>query len=381
MVQVTTSCREVVIVQRRLTEYRVTFFEKLRQRLSKEEIGLRLLIGEGTPGELKKKDEGKISWAERSPTTYLLGDRLCWHPFFRETKKSSLIVLTHENKLIANYLALLKPKRPRIAFWGHGRNFQASNPNSIKERIKRMTVTWPDWWFAYTSLSATTLIDAGFDPNRITIVNNSFDTNELSTLIAELLPSELEEFRNHWALKRGKTGIFIGSLHAQKNIPFLIDSTLKIARNIPDFKLIVGGDGEFREIVEKASLQYPNIVYLGRLDGKAKALALASADLFLNPGLVGLGILDAFVSKLPLITTEWHGHSPEIAYLKNDVNGLITRNDTCAFAAKVTDLIRSTSHREILATAAYNSAKRYSLDEMVENFRHGIVSIISSQSA
>ena len=63
---------------------------------------------------------------------------------------------------------------------------------------------------------------------------------------------------------------------------------------------------------------------LGVRKGQAKADVLALAKVMINPGVVGLNILDSFVAGVPMITTNCKGHGPEIAYLTNGENGLMT---------------------------------------------------------
>ena len=50
---------KVLIVERQLLEYRVAFYEKLRILLEYQGIELQLLIGEGTPAEIKKQNQTK----------------------------------------------------------------------------------------------------------------------------------------------------------------------------------------------------------------------------------------------------------------------------------------------------------------------------------
>ena len=51
----------LLIVQRRLTHYRVPFFERLKESLSQDDINLTLVVGKPNPEELKKKDGGEIT--------------------------------------------------------------------------------------------------------------------------------------------------------------------------------------------------------------------------------------------------------------------------------------------------------------------------------
>lgn len=65
------------------------------------------------------------------------------------------------------------------------------------------------------------------------------------------------------------------------------------------------------------------------------------ARVFLMPGLVGLAILDAGAAGLPLVTTDYPWHSPEIAYLDPGVNGLPIRlwRDPGAYVDAVAGLL------------------------------------------
>ena len=77
--------------------------------------------------------------------------------------------------LIAGQLLGLR----RFAFWGHGRNFQAANPDSLSEKIKRWVVRIPHWWFVYTEGAAKYVQALGYPRDRVTVVYNAIDTKGL----------------------------------------------------------------------------------------------------------------------------------------------------------------------------------------------------------
>ena len=104
---------EVVIVQRRLPHYRLPVFEQLRERLGREGVHLRLLHGDPTPMEARKRDSGQLAWAERCETRYLARDRVCWQNFGPMTKNADLVVITQENKLVYNLLAMTVARPPK----------------------------------------------------------------------------------------------------------------------------------------------------------------------------------------------------------------------------------------------------------------------------
>lgn len=372
--------KTVTIVQRRLTHYRVPLFHQMNGILSRQGVRLRLLYGKPTEAERSKNDSGDIEWGEKLPTRYLANGKLCWQPFAAAARGSDLLILTQENKLLNNLLALAAPRsKPALAFWGHGRNMQATNSANLRERFKRWTTKRVDWWFAYTDMSADFVKADGFPADRITVVNNSIDTAELRTSLTAARLHSPSEVRSRLGLHPGPLGVFIGSMYSDKRIPFLLDAALAIKKQVPEFQLALAGDGPDRDLVRQAATSASFIKYFGSVRGQQKAELLASANLMLNPGLVGLGIVDAFVAGLPLLTTDCGIHSPEISYLRHGVNGLMTSNSHDAFVTATVALLNAPPKLERLHWAALEAGAELSIERMAQRFCAGIDACLSSQ--
>jgi glycosyltransferase involved in cell wall biosynthesis len=364
---------EVSIVQRRMTHYRIPLFERMNEMLSGRGIRLRLLHGQPTCRELEKNDSGRLDWAEPLENRYLLGDRICWQNFHGATRSSDLVIATQENKLIYNLVALTALRPKRFAFWGHGRNMQSPDADRWSERFKRWTTRQVDWWFAYTELSKSFVVQAGFDAGRVTVVDNAVDTESMARDIRAVDAASLATLRERLGIgEEAKVGLFLGSLYGEKRLDFLLAAGDRLADLVPGFVLVVVGEGPDRELVEAALDRSPWLRYVGSQHGQAKAAFLALADVFLNPGLVGLGILDSFVAQSPIITTDCGLHSPEIAYLEHDVNGLMTANDLQAFVDAVSNVLKDPQHLERLKSGCKASASRYTIDNMASRFVAGI---------
>src|SRR5207342_3475654 len=162
--------KTVLVVQRRMTHYRVPFFETLRTEMASRNMELVVAHGSPSPWEKSKQDEGELPWAHRLATSYLLGDSLCWQPFGELAKASDLIVLTHENKLVCNLAAQYLSRKAKVALWGHGANLQG-DASSWKERVKSRTARQADWWFGYTEMSRPLIGRGGYPSGRTTILN------------------------------------------------------------------------------------------------------------------------------------------------------------------------------------------------------------------
>ena len=374
--------QSVVIVQRRMTHYRLPLFNSLRQRLADLDITLRVLHGDPTETEKDKQDTGELPWAEHLGTRYLLGGNLCLQPFGKQVAGSDLVVVTQENKLVNNLPPLLGLGRPaRLAFWGHGRNMQTANPESPLERFKRWTTRRVDWWFGYTQISADRVVADGFPIARVTVLNNSIDMASLTAQIAHARETPRQEMRKEFGLHGDVVGVFIGSLYPEKLLHRLLRAAQETHRAHPHFQCAVAGAGPMAAVVQAAAARSAGVKYLGAVHGERKARLLAASDLLLNPGLVGLGILDAFAAGIPILTSDCRLHSPEVAYLEPGRNGLMTMDSDDAFSAACQALVADAAQRAVLSRGAALSAETYSLLSMTDRFVAGIETCLAAPPA
>jgi len=112
--------------------------------------------------------------------------------------------------------------------------------------------------------------------------------------------------------------------------------------------------------------------WVGVRKGVEKAGYFRLAQVILNPGLVGLHVLDAFCAGVPMVTTADARHSPEIAYLKDGENGLVVDGDATAYADAIIALLQNPSRYAHLNAGALAGAQHYTLQNMVERFTDGI---------
>ncbi len=363
---------KVCIVQRRLTHYRVPLFGALREMLAERGIHLELVVGRGTPAEEKKRDVGELSWAQTTPVHYLLGERLCWQPLRAHVADADLVIVTQENKLLQNHLLMVLPRRFKLAFWGHGANLQSDRPDGMKERFKRWTTRQVDWWFAYTDMSAALVRAAGFPDARITVLNNAVDTSELRRQYRSIEPEEAQALRASLGFGDGPVGIFVGSLYADKRLDFIFAAAERIRRAVPDFQLLIVGDGPERDVVRAWCDARTWASWAGARFAREKAACLKLADIMLNPGALGLGILDAFACGVPAVMVDSGKHGPEAAYLKSGKNGLMTIDDLDAYVHACVSMLQNSARLDALREGCAASADEYTIEHMAERFADGI---------
>ncbi|WKB52157.1 glycosyltransferase family 4 protein [Eleftheria terrae] len=369
----------VVVVQRRMTHYRLPLFEQMRALLDTQGIDLTVVYGDAKPGERENNDAGLLPWGVHVPCRYWLGERVCWQDPSATLKGADLVVVTQENNLLFNYLLPVLHPSIKRAFWGHGRNFQALNPDSMSERFKRRFVGTVDWWFAYTELSAEVVAETGFPQERITVLNNAIDTTELQRQLDSLTAEQVAAARQAHGIGPGPVGVMVASLIPDKRHDFLIEAARRVRRELPDFQLVLVGEGPGRDMIRQAVAEAGGWMHwLGLRKGLEKAAILKMGSIMLNPGKVGLNVVDALQAGLPMLTTDCKTHSPEISYLRDGVNGLITANDVDAYAHAIVRLLRDPAEMARLQAGCAREAAEISIEQMAQRFCDGIARCLAA---
>jgi len=374
------SMPKVTIIQRIVPHYRVPFFEALHRELAHAGIELQLIYGQEYPGTVPRSELLEYPWTVRIENRYLntpLG-RLVWQACLSHVQDSDLIVFEQANSLLLNYWLMIRRglRKHRLAFWGHGRNFQARSGHSLREGLKKWFINQVDWWFAYTEASAAMVRESGFSPGRITVVQNAIDTNELESALTGVTQADLSGLRADLGLPNDHIGLYCGGMHAGKQLDFLLAACQTIRQRITDFQVIFIGNGPEQGRIERATQEHDWIHYVGPKFGLERAIYFKASQALLIPSAVGLAIVDSFVTETPLFTTSLPSHGPEIAYLRNGENGVMTAPSVNDYANTVASFFESAEQQQRLQMGCQQSAEIYTLDHMVSNFTMGIKSCL-----
>jgi L-malate glycosyltransferase len=371
---------QAVIVQRRLTEYRTPLFLAMKERLEREGVCLRVIHGV-VQGEHKlRQDSGSLVWAEQLPVKTYRAFGQTLHSLSgleRAVAPADIVVLPHESRFLPIYGLLGRHDR-RICLWGHGANFQARRASMLTKALRRRTTLLAHWWFAYTALSTERLEVLGYPRARITCLNNAIDTSTLLAYREGIHEEERISLVKSLGLKGDRVGLFLGSFGPGKRLPFLLDAAIELRQKVTDFELVLIGDGPGREDIMRFAASHPWVRWVGAKHGRDKVLHLSIGKVILNPGMVGLGILDGFSSGVPLVTTDCGIHSPEIAYLESGRNGLMTSNTLEAFIDGASLIMTDDALRSSLIDAGLRDANKYTLESMVSTFCDGLLAALAA---
>lgn len=368
--------RRVTFIQRILPHYRVPFFSGLHRALDERGISLELVYGQERAGTVPVSESLVQPWATRVENSYwhIAGVDLVWQPSPVSVWGSDLVIVEQANSLLLNYLlhGWRKPGVRRLAYYGHGCNMQAKRRGNAAAKWKRNWMSRVDWWFAYTEVTRQKVAEAGFPVERTTVVNNAIDTQELLEASKCVSWEDIQALRGRLRIYDGRVFIYCGGLYADKRLDFLVRAAHVIRAHIPDFHLVVIGSGPDSKTIEAASKESGWIHFVGPKFGVERVPYYLMSEAVLMPGLVGLAILDSFVLGVPLFTTDNGLHSPEISYLENHENAVMTPPTVDAYAEAVVRYIESPSQHAHLREGCRRSASSYTLNSMIKNFSDGI---------
>jgi glycosyltransferase involved in cell wall biosynthesis len=367
----------VVIIQQSLLRYRGAFFQELRDQLAASGIDLRLI--EARPREQNDRgDELELSWAESAPARLipLLGREAVWQRVLGVAAEADLVIVEQASRLLINYVLLARQMvgGTKLAYWGHGREFDTEQPDPLGTRLKEMTSKRVHWWFAYNELAAEAVRRLGYPADRITDVRNSTDTEHLRRLLDDGERYEQQAMLGRLGLRGGCVGVYMGAMDPVKRLDFLLEAAQRVRADVPDFELVlVGGGPESASVAERAS-QFNWMATCEPLFGREFAQLLSLAELILIPGGVGLTVVDSFAAGIPLITSSSGRHRPELSYMTSGSDGLIVDDggEASIYAAHVVELLRDDTRRRQLAQAARLTGDTLSVADMAGRFVDGI---------
>ena len=164
--------------------------------------------------------------------------------------------------------------------------------------------------------------------------------------------------------------LFAGRMAQEKNLSWLLANLGKVLRAFPRAKLLLAGDGPYREELEQEAekLQLSDAVqFLGALSRKELDPLLAAADVFCFPSpseTQGLVIGEARASGTPTVAID-AGGAPET--ITEGVDGFrVPEGDADLFTQRIVQLLCDTELRERMRVNALRNAQAFVPERMID---------------
>ncbi len=374
---------KILFICEEIKHYTIPFFIRLHDLLADQGLKMQIVYGIPRESESRKRDSNDFesiapSLAKKFSTFRILGGKLVYQPVLFRALSSDLVIVDQGNRHLVNFALMIASKLGlvKLAFWGHGKNLQAQR-FGLSERIKKYTLAWCDRWFAYTEGTRRYLENSGVDPNVITVIQNSIDTESFRRDLDSISEAELDDFKKlHSIEDDAPIAIYCGSIYAEKDFPLLLAAAREIRRVLPRFRLLVAGAGPDEDRFQAETRDDEWIYWLGPLFGQRKAIAFKIAQGFLHPGALGLAALDSLTSGVPLITTENPRHGPEFEYLRNGHNALIFPYESTSYIRGCVEAFQNRDKLSSLRHVAREDASNYGTENMALRYRDGILATL-----
>ena len=375
--------RPVLYVTRMVPHYRREALSLLNQRL-----GDRLVVCSGNPPSNSSlqslTSEHQPPYHTITLQNYWVGkEKIHFQPFgevFRQFPHPS-VVIAEESVRSLTLPFLLRQARRRGAsclLWGHfSSNGLPFDVDSLKTRYRLALARRVDGCICYSEPIADQL-RPHISSERLFVAPNTLDTGNLLTIYDELKLSGRDSVRDRLGIPRESAVIvFMGRLIKSKGISQLLSVFEILRERIPNATLLIIGGGAEKEKVDAFARKHGQVMVFGPITSwKKSAPYLFAADVLLNPGYLGLSINHAFAMGLPVVSQQSPSphiryHSPEIVYLEQRKNGILSPfGDLEAMAGAVEEVL------ENQCTYAQNALsfarKNLGLEKMVDGLANAV---------
>lgn len=315
----------VVVTQPYVPAYRVPLFQAIRDGLSKKNIDLVVAAGSAGGVQALRGDETLPAWAVPLKGTAIMigGRRVVWRRLPTGMRPDLLV---SELEALNSFAWKTIPTRTRLVMWGHGKPYVNEVP-WFAERLEWVLARRADSVMTYTQGGRNYLIEkGGINPSAVHAIGNSTDSAALRAAFTSVDTKRVQQLREQFGA--GPRALFIGGLDSSKRISFLLDAALAAQHIDPRFKLMIVGRGELEPQVRALSDKGGPVIHVLQARGTQLAELGHIASAVWMPGRVGLVAVDSLALGLPVCTTDFAYHAPEIEFLRGaEVRILTDRPD------------------------------------------------------
>ncbi|UKA62110.1 glycosyltransferase [Arthrobacter sp. FW306-04-A] len=366
----------MVIVQPYVPKYREEFFSKLIKNLNDHQVDCFIAASLPSGTQAERRDSIEAKWIRRYDarqlrmggiTIGLGGARTLW-------RDADGVIVGLLGSSLDTYLAIndARRRRVKVGLWGHINPYVRPG-NPIDLAMERWQLRHADHVFAYTPGGRDYALSAGVSSQNVTTVMNATDTSKLVSAKETLDPERAAEFMAHHRLQRHRTLAYVGGLDASKRVDFLASALDQIWASDPDVRLLIGGQGLDAHFLQP-SVDRGQAIMLGYVGPAELAMIGYVSSGILSPGRIGLVAVDALVLGVPILTTDWPFHAPEVEFLVEGQSRLTSANDVKSYIGLVRDFLGTLSDQGAEAPTAQWSYP--TIDGMVENFESGIMKML-----
>jgi glycosyltransferase involved in cell wall biosynthesis len=183
-----------------------------------------------------------------------------------------------------------------------------------------------------------------------------------------------KNFRNSWHLESENTtfkSLYVGRLVSRKRVHLLLDLAKILELSIPNYKLIIVGEGYLKEKLKK-QIQLLNlektVSLLGNISHQRLVQLLHNSNVFLFPSVYegfGISVLEALACGLPVVASE----IPAALYAREHNAGYIVNwHESQEVAKLICSLSKDKDLNDTLSNNAFELSAKFDWSNIANNY-------------
>jgi glycosyltransferase involved in cell wall biosynthesis len=260
-------------------------------------------------------------------------------------------------------------------FWKNWSASQRTNvpfyTSSLSRIVEKIVLKLnPAVFHTVSEMSKEDLLNFGVKADKIIVIPNGIDSSsyqqETTGNGSEMTSTE-------------HNAVFIGRLVFYKNIQTVIRAFRKVIAVIPDAKLIIIGEGPFKEELHKeAATIEENVVFTQRVAHEDKVKRIAESSFMVFPSLIegfGIAIIEGFACKKTVLVSDIR---PMSDIVKDNHSGfLIPPFDEEEWANKMIYLFKNIEQQKRMGENAYQEFRsKYEIHSIVAAYERLYESLV-----
>lgn len=169
------------------------------------------------------------------------------------------------------------------------------------------------------------------------------------------------------------TVLYLGRLKSYKSVNVLIHAFAKVVKNIPEAQLIIAGDGDDSERLQRFAKDFgftgDQIVFTGFVSDEEKLRLLKEAWVFVNPSYMegwGIVVIEANACGTPVIASDVPGLRDSVKHNHSGI--LVPYGDDVAFANHIVKILEDGKLRDTMSGQAIEWARDFDWKKSSKSF-------------
>jgi glycosyltransferase involved in cell wall biosynthesis len=304
-------------------------------------------------------------------------------------------VIQHGASLDFSWPLLLWPTRSARAIWGHGieQRERFTGKVGLGGLLRSIQIRLADGILCYEEETAD-LLRRRFPQKVIGFARNSTDGEAMTSAVNARWNSPRTEVKQQLGLTHEFHLLGLGRLVRDKRFDLLADVLVRVRASGLSAGCIIVGDGpEKKEIgtrVESRGLTPgKDVIFTGSVrDTEELAKWLYVSDVCVNPGYLGLSVVDCLFAGVPIVSVapgpKGPFHSPEWIYISTNVTGWLAEEQTDSSIANlvIAYLRRGSESRDCVRSACIRTAQEtLGIGKMADGFLRFIEEMVATRQA